>query len=144
MLKKNDEPEKKKVLARKTAARRKPAASFSLLTERNAFSYRGFSLTKGVQGMAEVKRDENALVLHPQDADSLGIREGDLVRIESPHGTDTRTACLDETVFPGTVFASINTLEGSPIFPGWLPTEKCTGVKLAKVIDPTGRTEGTT
>jgi formate dehydrogenase alpha subunit len=130
--------------AAKTApVRRRTAGTHSLLLERNAFSYRGFSLTRGVQGMADIKRDEHSLSIHPEDAAALGIGEDDPVRIESPHGTDLRAARLDGSIAPGTVFASVNPLDGSPVFPGWLPAEKCIRVKLAKADAPAEPKEGT-
>lgn len=134
---------KKSAGAKARSSRRASSSTFTLITERNAFAYRGFSLTRQIQDMAAYKPDEQTLILHSEDAARLGLRAGDPVEMATDHGTDSRTAVVRDSVLPGTVFASINPLEGSPIYPGWLPTEKTILVELRKAAGAAGKREET-
>jgi predicted molibdopterin-dependent oxidoreductase YjgC len=110
-----------------------PQFPFTLLVERNQFSYRGSALTDRVRGMAQVKSDEDSVTLHPADAARLEIGEGGLVRLDSMHGSDTFIAHLSAEVPPGVAFASVNPVHGSALFPGMLPEVKAYPVQVEKV-----------
>ena len=110
-----------------------PQFPFTLLVERNQFSYRGSALTDRVRGMAQVKSDEDGVTLHPVDAARLEIAEGGLARLASPHGSDTFITHLSADVPPGMAFASINPVHGSKLFPGMLPEVKAYPVQVEKV-----------
>jgi predicted molibdopterin-dependent oxidoreductase YjgC len=104
---------------------------WTLITERNQFSYRGTALTERVRGMDQVKSDEESIYIHPGDAARLGIAEGELVRVISEHGSDTFLARLSADVLPGTAFASINPAHGSKLFPAMLPDMKVYSVQIS-------------
>lgn len=110
-----------------------PLFPFTLLVERNQFSYRGSALTERVRGMGQVKSDEDGVTLHPIDAARLGIPEGGLACLVSPHGSDTFITHLSADVPPGMAFASINPVLGSKLFPGMLPEVKAYPVQVEKV-----------
>ena len=103
-----------------------------LITERNQFAYRGNALTERVKGMNQVKSDESRVTLHPDDAARMAVTPGNLVRLTTPHGSDTFIARLSAEVPPGTAFASVNSASGSAIFPAMLPEVKTYAVRIEK------------
>ena len=109
-----------------------PQFPFTLIVERNQFSYRGSALTERIRGMAQVKSDEDGVTLHPMDAVRMEISEGGLARLASPHGSDTFITHLSADVPPGMAFASINSAFGSKLFPGMLPEVKAYPVQVEK------------
>jgi formate dehydrogenase alpha subunit len=111
---------------------RSSVRKYQLIMERNQFAFRNFSLTERIRGMAEAKADEDLIVVHPQDAAALGIQDQDEVRVTSDTGSDILTASIRAEGAPGIVFASVNPLAGSAIFPGFLPSEKRIFVDLEK------------
>jgi predicted molibdopterin-dependent oxidoreductase YjgC len=118
--------------ARKAVTARKSTGSFLLIAERNGFGYRSFSLTRRVAGMAEVKTDEDCVLMHPRDAADRDLHAEDPVRLESRHGADEKRLRLCADILPGTVAVSINPVDGSPLFPGGLPGQKTLPVRLTK------------
>lgn len=110
-----------------------PLFPFTLLVERNQFSYRGSALTDRVRGMAQVKSDEDSVTLHPADAARLEISEGGIARLCSAYGNDTFITHLSDDVPLGIAFASINPVHGSLLFPGMLPEVKAYPVQVEKV-----------
>jgi assimilatory nitrate reductase catalytic subunit len=46
--------------------------------------------------------------IHPDDAARLGLKEGDLARIATPHGTATLEAMVTDAVRPGGLFAAFH------------------------------------
>jgi len=100
---------------------------------------------------AQTRRTENSrfhsadiLEIHPQDAEDRGIRDGDLVSIESRAGTTALPASITERVQPGVVYttfhfpesgANVVTTENSD----WAtncPEYKVTAVQVARVNKP--------
>jgi formate dehydrogenase major subunit len=100
---------------------------------------------------AQTRRTENSrfhsadrLEIHPQDAEDRGIREGDLVSIESRAGATALPAEITERVQPGVVYttfhfpesgANVVTTENSD----WAtncPEYKVTAVQVARVNRP--------
>ena len=106
---------------------------FTLLLERNAFSYRSSALTDRVRGMEQYKSDEESLAINPADAARLEIGDGELVRVTSQHGSDTFLAHLSNGLPEGTAWASINPAHGSKLFPGMLPEVKAYPVNIEPV-----------
>jgi predicted molibdopterin-dependent oxidoreductase YjgC len=104
-----------------------------LLLERSQFAYRGASLVERIKGMAQVKTDEELVSLHPDDAASLGVANGELARLVSPYGADTFLVRLTADILPGTAYASINPADGSELFPSRLPGQKAYAVRVEKV-----------
>jgi formate dehydrogenase major subunit len=100
---------------------------------------------------AQTRRTENSrfhsadiLEIHPQDAEDRGVRDGDLVSIESRAGTTALPALITERVQPGVVYttfhfpesgANVVTTENSD----WAtncPEYKVTAVQVARVNKP--------
>ena len=46
--------------------------------------------------------------IHPEDAAPLGLKEGDLARIDTPHGSATLEAMVTDAVRPGSLFAAFH------------------------------------
>ena len=46
--------------------------------------------------------------IHPDDAAPLGLKEGDLARIATPHGTATLETMVTDAVRPGNLFAAFH------------------------------------
>jgi predicted molibdopterin-dependent oxidoreductase YjgC len=105
---------------------------FTLLLERNAFSYRSSALTDRVRGMEQYKSDEESVYLPIEDAARLEIAEGDLLRVTSAHGSATFLARLSADLPARALWASINLAHGSKLFPGMLPAQKSYSVKIEK------------
>jgi formate dehydrogenase major subunit len=100
---------------------------------------------------AQTRRTENSrfheadlLEIHPQDAEDRGIRDGDLVSIESRAGTTALPAVITERVQPGVVYttfhfpesgANVVTTDNSD----WAtncPEYKVTAVQISRVNRP--------
>jgi predicted molibdopterin-dependent oxidoreductase YjgC len=107
---------------------------FTLLVERNQFSYRGSALTRRVRGMERVKSDEGALMLNPADAAQLGVQDGEGVCVTSAYGSDTLRVQITPDMARKTAFTSINSATGSTLFPGRLPEVKAYAVKLERIV----------
>jgi len=105
--------------------------AFTLITERNPYSYRTIALTDRVRGMERICDEEN-ISLHPADAIRLGIDEGDLVLVTSAYGNETLLARLNTDLPEGMVFASFNNAHGSSLFPGNLPGIKAYPVNIER------------
>jgi predicted molibdopterin-dependent oxidoreductase YjgC len=107
--------------------------AFTLITERNPFSYRSNALTDRVRGMERICNEEN-ITIHPADAARLGIAEGDLVRVSSAYGNESLLAQLNTDLPEGMVFASFNNAHGSSLFPGKLPGIKAYPVNIERSL----------
>jgi len=100
---------------------------------------------------AQTRRTDNSrfheadrLEIHPQDAEDRGIREGDLVSIESRAGTTALAAVITDRVQPGVVYttfhfpesgANVVTTDNSD----WAtncPEYKVTAVQVSRVNRP--------
>jgi anaerobic selenocysteine-containing dehydrogenase len=109
-----------------------PDFPFTLLVERNQFSYRGSALTGQVHGMAQYKSDEGAVMLNPADAAELGLQEGEPVRVTSEFGSDSLIVRITPDLPRNMVFSSTNAAYGSGVFPGNLPAVKAYAVKFER------------
>ena len=108
----------------------------TLITERNLFYYRGACLTEQVKGMNQIK-DEEVLHLNPVDAGRLGIADGAVVRVVTPHGTAESVVRVTNGMREGVAFTSINRVAGSPLFPGLVPATKACAIRIEKVLQET-------
>lgn len=126
----NTQPTKQEPFSPTTSNSQSPV--IHLLVERNQFSYRGSALTARVHGMEQYKSDEGAVQLHPADAASLGLQDGEQVRVISAYGSDLLRLRITPDLPLGTAFTSINAAIGSPLFPGRLPEVKAYAVKFEK------------
>ncbi len=113
---------------------------FTLITGRDANHYNTATITRHVPYLRE--RTEDAYVeLHPQDADRLGVRDGEYVEMTSRRGSLCLKTRLTESVIPGVVFAPfhfcqtpINLLTNDALDPtAKTPEYKVCAVKIAKV-----------
>ncbi len=81
---------------------------FILTTGRRYEAYNTHTQTRFYAEGVKIKQTEETLDLHPKDAVSLGINEGDLVEVSSRRGTLTVKVKLTEQVVPGLVFMSFH------------------------------------
>ena len=103
-----------------------------LIAERNLFYYRGACLTEQVKGMNQIKHEE-VLHLNPSDAGRLGIADGGLARVVTPHGSAEAIVAVTNGMREGVAFTSINRVAGSPLFPGLVPATKACAIRIEKV-----------
>jgi formate dehydrogenase alpha subunit len=78
---------------------------FVLVTNYNLDYYRGLSLSEEVKGL-RMLRDPRWLGLNPEDARSLGMKEGEKIEAVSPFGKIQAVAKIVESLRPGIVEAS--------------------------------------
>lgn len=78
---------------------------FVLETNYNLDYYRGLSLPEEAKGL-KMLRDPRWLGLNPDDARSLGVKEGEKIEAESPSGKIQAKAKIVESLPPGIVEAS--------------------------------------
>jgi len=109
---------------------------FILTTGRILWHYHTRTMTKRVEGLEELA-PEAYVELNPRDAQSLGVKEGERVRVSSRRGSITVRAKITERVPQGTVFipfhfgeAAANVL--TPAFP-LDPWAKIPGLKACAV-----------
>jgi len=103
----------------------------TLITERNLFYYHGACLTEQVKGMNLVKNEE-VLQLSPSDLTKLGITDGAVVKVGSPHGSAECVVQASSAMPEGAAFTSINRVTGSPLFPMLTPRTKACAIRIAK------------
>jgi formate dehydrogenase major subunit len=103
----------------------------TLITERNLFYYHGACLTEQVKGMNLVKNEE-VLQLSPLDLPRLGITDGAVVKVGSPHGSAECIVQASSAIPEGAAFTSINRVTGSPLFPMLTPSTKACAVRIAE------------
>jgi predicted molibdopterin-dependent oxidoreductase YjgC len=103
----------------------------TLITERNLFYYHGACLTEQVKGMNLVKNEE-VLQLSPSDLTRLGITDGAVVKVGSPHGSAECIVQASSAIPEGAAFTSINRVTGSPLFPMLTPSTKACAIRIAE------------
>jgi len=103
----------------------------TLITERNLFYYHGACLTEQVKGMSLVKNEE-VLQLNPLDLTRLGITDGTVVKVASPHGSAECIVQANGGMPEGAAFTSINRVNGSPLFPALAPSTKACAIRIAE------------
>ena len=84
------------------------AHPYLLNTGRSLFHFNAATMT-GRTRNGEIRRDD-ALDLHPADAASLGVADGDAVTVSSRHGSFTLVAQLTDRVKPGEPFATFHSV----------------------------------
>jgi len=88
--------------------------------------------------------DKDVLEIHPHDAETRGIREGDLVSLSSRKGRISLTATITERVPPGVVYTTFHNPEtGANVvtteYSDWAtncPEYKVTAVQVALAVEP--------
>jgi len=73
-----------------------------LTTDRSLFHFHTGTMTRKVRGL-KVFADEELVAINPGDAESLGINDGDMVRVTSRRGEVTAKAQVTESAPKGTI-----------------------------------------
>ncbi len=81
---------------------------FTLTTGRRYESYNTHMQTRHYAAGVKVKQTEETIDIHPEDALSLGISDGELVQVRSRRGELEVKAKVTEQVVPGLVFMSFH------------------------------------
>ncbi len=105
----------------------------ALITEHNLYYYRGVCLTERVKGMNLIKQEE-IVHLHSADAERLGIAEGVLVSVVTPHGSAECIVQVTNGLMPeGSAFVSFNRVSSSPLFPTLSANTKACPVRIETI-----------
>jgi formate dehydrogenase major subunit len=83
-----------------------PRYPLLLTTGRILSQYNVGAQTRRTENMAWHEKD--VLEIHPQDAEDRGVREGDLVKLQSRAGSVTLAARITEKVAPGVVYTTFH------------------------------------
>nr|WP_307197014.1 molybdopterin dinucleotide binding domain-containing protein [Neobacillus niacini] len=81
---------------------------FTLTTGRRYESYNTHSQTRYYAAGVKVKQTEETVDIHPDDAQALGITDGDVVEVRSRRGELKVKAKITDQVVPGLVFMSFH------------------------------------
>ena len=81
---------------------------FTLTTGRRYESYNTHSQTRYYAAGVKVKQIEETVDIHPDDAQALGITDGEMVQVRSRRGELKVKAKITEQVVPGLVFMSFH------------------------------------
>lgn len=81
---------------------------FTLTTGRRYESYNTHSQTRYYAAGVKVKQTEETVDIHPDDAQALGITDGEMVQVRSRRGELKVKAKITEQVVPGLVFMSFH------------------------------------
>ncbi len=111
-----------------------------LTTGRNLYHYHTGSMTRRSEAIAEFK-DEERIQVSVEDAEKMGIKDGDTVKVSSRRGELQVKAQVTEIVPPGVVFmtfhyseAAVNLLTNNALDPvAKIPELKVCAVKVEKV-----------
>jgi predicted molibdopterin-dependent oxidoreductase YjgC len=102
----------------------------TLITERNLYFYHGACLTEQVPGMNLIKQEET-LYLNEADTRQLGVSDGDLIKVVSPHGSGECIVRVANWMLPERVaFASFNRMSSSALFPMKTPNAKAYAIRI--------------
>jgi predicted molibdopterin-dependent oxidoreductase YjgC len=106
-----------------------------LTTNRSLFHYHTGTMTRKVRGLNQF-RGEELVAINPEDAESLGIEDGEMVTVTSRRGEVTARASVTESSPPGTVAMTFHFVE-SPTNeltnPAYDPVSKIPELKVAAV-----------
>ncbi len=80
---------------------------FVLSTGRTLYHYNSATMTMREEGVTQ-KQEDPFVEMHPEDAQALGVEEGDLVRLVSRRGELEARARLGERVYPGLVWMALH------------------------------------
>jgi formate dehydrogenase alpha subunit len=114
-----------------------PDAEYPLVltTDRSAFHFHTGTMTRKVKGL-NIFHHEELMAINPADAASLGIKDGDRVKVISRRGEVTTKARLTDTAPPGTVamtFHFVETPTNEITNPALDPLSKIPEYKVAAV-----------
>jgi formate dehydrogenase major subunit/formate dehydrogenase alpha subunit len=80
---------------------------FVLSTGRTLYHYNSATMTMREKGVTE-KQEDPFVEIHPEDAASLGIEDGDWLRLVSRRGELEALAAVSERVYPGLVWMALH------------------------------------
>jgi predicted molibdopterin-dependent oxidoreductase YjgC len=80
---------------------------FVLSTGRTLYHYNSATMTMREEGVTQ-KQEDPFVEIHPDDASSLGVAEGDWVRLVSRRGELEARARIGERVYPGLVWMALH------------------------------------
>jgi formate dehydrogenase major subunit/formate dehydrogenase alpha subunit len=83
---------------------------FVLSTGRTLYHYNSATMTMREDGVVQ-KQEEPFVEMHPEDAQALGVADGDLVRLVSRRGELEARAKLGDRVYPGLVWMALHFAE---------------------------------
>ena len=83
---------------------------FVLSTGRTLYHYNSATMTMREDGVVQ-KQEDPFVEMHPEDAQALGVADGDLVRLVSRRGELEAKAKLGERVYPGLVWMALHFAE---------------------------------
>lgn len=138
-------------LARLTPVHQGPAAielpddeyPIVLNTGRVLYHWHGGTMTTRVDGLVDLVPEVEATI-HPQDADTWGVRDGELVRVSSRRGQVVCRARLSTAVAPGELFmpfvalagTAANFLTNNVYDPNGMPEYKVCAVRIEPAPTP--------
>jgi formate dehydrogenase major subunit/formate dehydrogenase alpha subunit len=80
---------------------------FILSTGRTLYHYNSGTMTMREEGVVD-KQEDPFIEMAPEDADALGVAEGDWVRLVSRRGAIEARAAIGDRVFPGLVWMALH------------------------------------
>ncbi len=83
---------------------------FVLSTGRTLYHYNSATMTMREEGVTQ-KQEEPFVEMHPEDAQALGVTEGDWVRLVSRRGELEARARIGDRVYPGLVWMALHFAE---------------------------------
>jgi formate dehydrogenase alpha subunit len=138
-------------LARLTPVRQGPAAielpddeyPIVLNTGRTLYHWHGGTITTRVEGLVDLVPEVEATI-HPDDADTFGVRHGDQVRVTSRRGSIVCRARVSREVAPRELFMPFVSLQGTAANfltnnvydPNGMPEYKVCAVSIEPVAEP--------
>ncbi len=84
---------------------------FTLTTGRRYESYNTHTQTRHYAAGVKIKQTEETVDIHPDDAEALGITDGEVVKVRSRRGELEVKAKITQQVVPGLVFMSFHWFE---------------------------------
>ena len=124
-----------------TAEQASPEFPFILITGRELYHFNAGTMTYRTPNTGICHTD--LLRLHPDDANAIGLKEGDKARITSQYGETFLPVCIDAAIRKGEAFSTFTSKEvfinkiTSPYKDGYTqtPEYKITAVRVEKISD---------
>ena len=114
-----------------------------LNTGRTLYHWHGGTITTRVEGLVDLVPEVEATI-HPDDADTFGVRHGDQVRVTSRRGSIVCRARVSREVAPRELFMPFVSLQGTAANfltnnvydPNGMPEYKVCAVSIEPVAEP--------
>ncbi len=131
-------------LAEYKASQELPDEEYPLLmmTGRNLYHYNAMAMTDKTPGLMEIS-GHSYIEINTRDAEALGIKDGERVRVTSRRGTISSEACVSDKTNPGECWMPFHFLDGNA---NWLtndaldsiaraPEYKVCAIRIEKIPD---------